>query len=277
MEDTREVNFKVMSRYLRQRNIAMGERDVANNERNIAIYERDIANNELNVAKSERDRAVAECGVAKGERDIAEKENKSSRYECEQLQHNVHTLKEYEKSREQFVATLSHDLRNPVGVIKMAVDILKEYDTHESFHSMVDLIDRNTDVAQELISHLLDANLVKSGNKIPIELVRCELLEILMKCRKSKSTKDQGRVELICEADNMSFWGVWDPFALSRAFNNLLDNALKYGADNKRVRIAIWQERDFVSISFQNFGKVISVADQANIFDSHFRVKYQKK
>ena len=73
-----------------------------------------------------------------------------------------------------------------------------------------------------------------------------------------------------------AYWGYWDPFALKRAFNNLLSNALKFSDPDKEIRIFTEESFGSINISIQNFGKLISPQDHKNIFKSHFKVEGNK-
>jgi two-component system CheB/CheR fusion protein len=64
-------------------------------------------------------------------------------------------LQKHKAIQEQFIATLSHDLRNPIGAIKMAVELIREGPDSNLALEMINLIDRNADQAGELITQLL--------------------------------------------------------------------------------------------------------------------------
>ncbi len=209
-------------------------------------------------ARDERDSALHERDLARTERDD---------FEDRALDQNKNSI-----AQELFVATLSHDLRNPIAAIKMAVEIIKDNADEKLRMEMTALIDRNADQAGDLISQLLDANLVKSGAKLQIEPKKCELVSILKKCKAALAPQDQDRLSIITDI-NFQVWGNWDPRALERAFKNIISNSLKFSDKGKQVLIKLWQGPDITNISFQNFGKIISLENQLKIFDSHFRVQ----
>src|SRR6185369_14282873 len=201
------------------------------------------------------------------QRDAARTERDSARAERDTLKEDAVNL----IAQERFVATVSHDLRNPVGAIKMAVEILKRESVKREREDLIDLIERNADQAEELINHLLDAHLIKAGGKLPIEPKRCELLSILQKCKDSLPPGTRDRVELKYDPIER-IWGVWDCAHLERAFQNLISNALKFG-DEKTIKITATQRADITSVCFQNFGMPISEENLLRIFGSHFRAR----
>lgn len=208
---------------------------------------------------------------ARTERDFALEERDQARIQRDDFQGQATSLENNSAAQEQFLATVSHDLRNPIGAIKMAVEIIRMNSGKEELEEMTDLIDRSADQAGELINLLLDSHLIKSGEKLPIEMVDCSLWPILRKCHQSLAPQKQSKVILKSEGTT-EIWGFWDPLALERAFKNLISNALKFCEDGKMVKITASQGPDITSISVQNFGEIISLENQLRIFETHFRV-----
>lgn len=215
--------------------------------------------------KKQRDCAITE-------RDLALQERDSARLERDDFKDQNLSLESHKVAQDLFVATLSHDLRNPISAIKMAVEIVKENQDPILLREMMDLIDRNADQAGELINHLLDAHLIRSGSKLPVELKDCDLLPILEKCKQSLGPKHQSKIVL--NSDNKTeIRGHWDSSALERAFKNLISNAIKFADSDTLIKINIWQETEITSISVQNFGQLISLENQLRIFDSQIRIQ----
>lgn len=219
----------------------------------------------------QRDSALTERDSALQERDDAREERDSARGERDSFKGQTKTMERNRVAQEQFVATLSHDLINPIGAIKMAVEVIRDSPDAETLAEMTDLIGRNADQAEELIRHLLDAHLVKSGASLPIERVECDLLKILQKCQGSLAPKDKERIHLYAD-DRESVFGFWDPRALERALKNLISNALKFSTPNRSIEIRISQNSALTVIEVQNFGDVISLENQLRIFDSQVRI-----
>ena len=221
--------------------------------------QRDAARIERDSALDERDSARIERDGFKGQADLWEKNN---------------------VAQEQFVATLSHDLRNPIGSIKMAVDIIRDGVNEQRMKEMTDLIERNADQAGELINQLLDAHLIRSGAKLPLQLAECDMLTALRKCYKSLPPQIQSRIILSSE-NKTEIKGFWDARALERAFQNLISNAVKFSDPDKSIQITVSQSSIITRVSIQNFGELISLENQLKIFDSQFRAqqadtKYKK-
>ena len=214
--------------------------------------------NERDLARTERDSVIVERNSAR--KDVADlkAEAKATKLDTENDQ----------AAREHFIATVSHDLRNPIGAIKMAIEVLRRSEVkHED---LMALIERNCDQAEGLLNHLLDAHLIKSGSKLPIKAERCDLLKILRKCREA-FPQDQCEKITLDFKDNEEICGVWDAQALERAFKNLINNAIKFGDTEKEIKVMATQNEETTSVCFQNFGEPISEQNLLRIFDTHFR------
>jgi len=207
---------------------------------------------------------------ARTQRDSALVERDSARLQRDDLIGEAVAQKQDSLAQSQFVAAVSHDLRNPISAVKMAVEVLRDNIDHNIRMKMVDLIERNADQAGELINQLLDAHLIKSGAKLPVQIQRCNLIDILKKCHLSLAPREQSNLSVTLGEDMIGFW---DPGALERAFKNLINNAYKFGDAEKRVEVNYWQGPDITSITVKNFGEIISLEDQLKIFDNHFRVQ----
>lgn len=206
---------------------------------------------------------------ARVERDSAIAERNSARIQRDNFRGQADRLEKNKVLQEQFIATLSHDLRNPIGAIKMAVEILREDSDANLHHEMIDLIERNADQAGELIAQLLDAHLIKSGSKLPLEIKSCDLITTLQKCTSSLAPKN--REKIVFNPEFHQVLGYWDSGALERVFKNLISNAIKFAGEEKKISIEIRQGSEKTHICFKNFGEVISPENQLLIFDSQFR------
>ena len=206
------------------------------------------------------------------ERDSARTERDSARTERDSLKSDVIFLEQQNVDRDLFVSTLTHDLKNPIGTVLMALEILKSSSNEKQLIQMAGIIERNAHVAQELIALLLDVNLIKSGGVLPLNKTQCNLAPILKKLIEFQSPQDEKCIAFEHQ-NNTEIWGYWDAPALARVFSNLLSNALKFRDRNSKVTVKAWQGKDYTSVSFQNFGKVISLKNQIRIFDKYFRGK----
>ncbi len=179
------------------------------------------------------------------------------------------------KFREQFVAMLAHDLRNPLSAAKTSAQlILRMADKKESVQAIAGRIINTIDRTDNLIKDLLDSNLVQMGRKIPLDIQEVNLTEIV------KTTLDEVTSifgdRFILKSDNF-IPGFWDPKILQRAFGNILTNAIKYGDQKSSVVLTTSQQASQVEVSIHNEGPPISAEEQKGLFENFYRTSGTKE
>lgn len=180
------------------------------------------------------------------------------------------------KIREQFMATLSHDLRNPIGVAKMGAELIQstalEIQDSRLREDVVDLSDRiisSMKRADRMIQDLLDVSILRAGEKLPIKLSRCDLLTIAHDVVTEIDTKQKSRFQIIGSPTP----GCWDCDGLRRGLDNLVKNAIKYGFEGTPITIRIFNQNGRATISVHNQGNPILEQDQKLIFGTFRRTK----
>ena len=179
------------------------------------------------------------------------------------------TLRNERELREQFVAALSHDLRNPLTAAKMCTQLLaRSLSDPATVYKLIGRIVDSMDRIDQMIRDLLDTARIKAGEHLPL---KCEELDVTYLTQDTLqnlvtihgdrfvlSIKDQVRV-------------YWDGSAIKRVIENLATNAVKYGS--RAAPIAIWIElkENLVEISVHNEGPPIPARDQAVLFDHYQR------
>jgi K+-sensing histidine kinase KdpD len=173
--------------------------------------------------------------------------------------------------QENFINTISHELRNPLGFIKGYTTTLLREDTKWDVTTQTDflkIIDRETNHLQELIDNLLDSSRLQSGQmKFDTQLVRVDAL-----------IRDEVSRALINHPDlvvHMDFHpGIQpikaDPNRLAQVIDNLLGNSIKY-APGAEIRITVKQTTDQIMIDYRDSGPGVSDKYLPQIFTRFFR------
>jgi signal transduction histidine kinase len=189
----------------------------------------------------------------------------------EQLRDNLERLDAERIVRERFVALLAHDLRGPLTTAIMAAKLLVA--RPERLDERVDLalrIERNMLRAERMIRDLLDAHRVRAGHRLPLDLQRCDLVEIATDVIGELEDADRERLRLRVP-DRLE--GVWTPAQLTRALWNLVTNALKYGAVGSPVEVTLARSPEGVAISVHNAGAAIPPDEQEHLFEPFRRAR----
>ncbi|HYX38524.1 MAG TPA: sensor histidine kinase [Oligoflexus sp.] len=166
--------------------------------------------------------------------------------------------------QDRFVASLSHDLRNPIGAAVMGLEILEEELTESGHEETIDIIKRNLRQADAMLNNLLDLARVKSGHQLIVNPGPCSLKEILDNAVNDFIPRFGDRFLYFKQVDAQ---GNWDASVLRRIVDNILQNALKYGYENRLITIATGIKDEKAFISIHNFGKPIPKQLQDNIFN----------
>ncbi len=185
---------------------------------------------------------------------------------------NLESEKSTSKLQFDFVNTISHELRNPLGFIKGYTTTLLRDDTQWDRNVQIDflqIIERETNNLSELIDNLLDSSRLQSGQmKFNYQVVR---INSLLKDEINRALiLDPGRnIELVCEPDIPTIQA--DTRRLAQVFDNLLSNSRKY-APNATVKIIVSHDTNSVNIKFIDNGPGIPTAYISKIFTRFFRI-----
>jgi len=149
------------------------------------------------------------------------------------------------RQRDEFLAMLGHELRNPLGVISSAVQILNRVGSlsREAVETR-DMIERQTSHLTRLVDDLLDVSRVSSG-KIALQRETVELNQIARECFANCAAMIAAqRHELTLAPAPEPVVVEGDAVRLEQIVNNLLTNAIKYTPAGGRIVLSITREKD---------------------------------
>lgn len=170
--------------------------------------------------------------------------------------------------REQFVATLTHDLRNPLNSISMASQLLQDADELSAdSRSVVFKILENSRRMDRMIQDLLDVTYVRSGGRLTLRLSEMKMLDTVRDVV-SHMTLSHGKKFIINGKETI---GWWDSEAVRRAVENLATNAIKYGDTIAPVTIDVVSEHNRIIVKVHNEGTPIPIEEQEAIFQAYRR------
>jgi len=178
-----------------------------------------------------------------------------------------------EKSKNEMITNIAHDLRTPLTSILGYLDLINKRElTEDTKKEYLKIVYKKSKKLQDLIESLFSftktnsSKLVLKIDKIDIIKLLCQLMEEFY-----PNFEDKG---ITCSVNtNIDSYVIdGDGTLLARLFDNLINNAVKYGADGKRIDVKIIAENNIVKIAVINYGKVIPQDELPLIFDKFYRV-----
>lgn len=171
--------------------------------------------------------------------------------------------------REQFLATLTHDLRSPLSSIKMGAQLVqRRINDADLVAKQVARIVANCDRQDALIQNLLDASLYRAGGVLNVNRDYCDLGAELASLSDELTSLHGSRFELNIQGRLI---GAWDCAGLVRVFDNLLQNAVKYGSEVDVIRVNGREEGGSAIVEVTNYGNPVPAADLETLFEPYRR------
>jgi signal transduction histidine kinase len=184
----------------------------------------------------------------------------------DELAAHAEALKEADRRKDEFLATLAHELRNPLAPLRHGLDILRRRPDGEEAADIRDMMDRQLVHLVRLIDDLLDVSRVTQGK---IEL-RKELIQVADVVRSaveaSRPLMESAGHSLSVELPSDPIWLDADLTRLAQVIGNLLNNAAKYTQEHGQIRLAARAEDDDAVITVSDNGIGIAPHMQAEVF-----------
>jgi signal transduction histidine kinase len=176
-------------------------------------------------------------------------------------------------TRDEFLAIVSHDLRNPIGTASMGAEILLENPAFLALgtevRKSVELIKRNIDTSLRLISDLLDMERIEGG-KIQLVMEKHSLSQIIKEAVGSYAQAAQAKNIILQTIPTDIFGEVFcDKDRIMQVFSNLIGNAMKFTPKEGAINIEITFNKTEVQISICDSGPGIPEEKKHQIFERY--------
>lgn len=153
---------------------------------------------------------------------------------------HAEALCEADRRKDNFLAMLAHELRNPLAPVRNAVEILRLANTTDpSVTHARDVISRQVSHMARLVDDLLDVARI-ARNKIELRLDQCDLAEIVLQTAEDyRPTLAANGIDLVVDVPNKPVMMTGDATRLAQVFGNLLHNSGKFTPAGGNVTINI--------------------------------------
>ena len=171
-------------------------------------------------------------------------------------------------AREEFLAMLAHELRNPLAPIMSIAGLLQRSNKDPVLAKMAGVVQRQTRQLARFIADLLDASRVDCVHTLPVELRVCTKHEIVNLSLDAVETLVRSRNQrLIVEVDNPDAALRCDPERVAQALGNVLCNASAFTPDGEEICLRVYIEGNMLRAEVIDCGAGIAAQDLQHIFE----------
>lgn len=190
-----------------------------------------------------------------------------------ETQQYAEALKEADHRKDEFLATLAHELRNPLAPIRNGIKILRMTPEEGVARDVTLMMDRQLTHLVRLIDDLLDVSRISQG-KIDLRRAPMVLQEAVNAAiEASKPLIDEGRHHLIVDMPEEPLWLDADMTRIAQIVSNLINNSAKYTPDGGRIMLAVRSQDGRVSIIVADNGIGIPADMLPRVFDLFTQVE----
>ena len=181
-------------------------------------------------------------------------------------------LRQADRRKDQFLATLAHELRNPLAPMMTAVHLLKNADTHgRSPERALATLDRQLHHMVRLIDDLLDFSRITRG-QIALRREPVAVADVIAAAvETSRPEIEQRQHRLVIDLPNTPQWLDVDPVRISQAVSNLLTNAARYMNSGGDISLSVTEEADQIVVSVADSGFGIATDLLPDVFEMFVR------
>jgi signal transduction histidine kinase len=241
-----------------------------------------IENQVLNIAKglkTESDKPISPQIETKAKEDLSKTiKNSTAIIKNEEgkivgtisLPTDIAKLREIDQLKNDFISTMTHELRSPLTSIKMALDLVSRENLSPDISNMINAAIRNSERLNSIISDILDFSKLQSG-KMTFNLIDNDPIEIANEAIDSmKAWSKSKNIDLTLDKSATLPKIYCDKKRTEQILINLISNSLKFTATNGKITVSVYQKENdsnFVFFSVKDNGCGIKKEDLSKIFE----------
>ncbi len=179
-------------------------------------------------------------------------------------------LREADQRKNEFLAILGHELRNPLAIIHNVLQVLRKKHGADASADMRGMIEEQVRQMGRLIDDLLDVSRITTG-KIRLELARCDIAKVVAETVQSyRAGLEANGLILALELPNRRLYVNGDKIRLAQVIGNLLHNANKFTDGDGKVTVALSADPagNSVSIRVHDTGMGMDSETLQRVFDT---------
>ncbi|WP_166676989.1 hybrid sensor histidine kinase/response regulator [Paraburkholderia caballeronis] len=182
-------------------------------------------------------------------------------------------LQHADRMKDQFLATLAHELRNPLASIRNALQIVRLDDERRRGEQVLGMLDRQVDHIVRLVDDLFELSRISTG-ALELQRAQVELGGALRAALDlSRPMIERGRHELTVRMPDEPLTVDGDEVRLVQVFSNLMNNAAKYTPEGGRIDVSLEGDDDHAVVRIADNGIGIAPEDHDRLFELFGRLQ----
>jgi signal transduction histidine kinase len=191
----------------------------------------------------------------------------------DELKVHSDALEEADRRKNEFLATLAHELRNPLAPLRHGLDILRRSPDSDAAAEIREMMDRQLVHLVRLIDDLLDVSRISQG-KIELRKERIQAGDVLRAAlESSRPLIDSAKHSLTIDVPPEPIWLDADLTRLAQVVGNLLNNAAKYTPEGGRIGLSLRADGADAVIAVSDNGLGIPADMQSKVFQLFAQVE----
>jgi PAS domain S-box-containing protein len=176
-------------------------------------------------------------------------------------------LKDADRRKDEFLATLAHELRNPLAPISNAIQLMRRADSRDAADRLTGIVERQVRQIVKLVDDLMEIARISRG-KIELDRRALALADIVRDAVEASRPQIEraGHVLDVTEPD-ASLVVHGDAVRLTQVLTNLINNAAKYTGAGGRIGLLARREGTAVALRVRDNGRGIPAAQLPHVFD----------
>lgn len=184
-----------------------------------------------------------------------------------------------EREQQEFLEAVSHDLKNPMTVMRVQVQLLRRGVARDRVDGrrLAEALATMETAARQMeaqLNELQDAARLRSGNPLELRAVATDLVALATDAA-AAARAGTARHQLAVESTEPGIVGLWDPLRLRRVVDNLLGNAVAYSPRGGPVTVSVRREHgpdgSWAVLTVADAGLGIPAADLPHVFERYRR------
>ncbi len=185
----------------------------------------------------------------------------------DELSHYADALKLADQRKDVFLATLAHELRNPLAPIRNGLQVIRMTDNEKVIAQVEDMMERQINHMVRLIDDLLDVSRISQG-KIVLRKEKIKLSDTLESAIEgSRPLIERLKHTLTVTVPDEELWFYADLTRIAQIIGNLLNNAAKYTKDGGAIKLEVRADKAQAIISVTDNGLGIREDMLPRVFD----------